>query len=69
VNPNDAGEKFKTEAEPIKETDKALLVNVEGEEFWLPKQFIDDDSEVYSMKSGSGMLVIPLWLAKEKGLA
>jgi hypothetical protein len=68
VNPYDAGEKFKAEAEPMKETDKALLVNVEGEETWLPKQFIDDESEVYSMKSGAGMLIIPMWLAREKGL-
>jgi hypothetical protein len=69
VNPDDAGEKFKAEATPVKETDKALLVEVEGEEVWLPKTQIDDDSEVYSMKAGAGMLVIPMWLAREKGLA
>ena len=57
--------KYKSSTE--KETERALLVEVEGEEFWLPKSMIDDDSEVY--KDGpEGTLVIPLWLAEKHGL-
>lgn len=53
-----------------RETDKALLVEVEetGEEYWIPKSQIQDDSEVYE-KGHEGKLVLPRWLAKEKGLA
>lgn len=51
-----------------RETDAALLVNVEGEEIWIPKSQIDDDSEVYK-KDTEGTLVIPRWLAEEKGIA
>ncbi len=49
-------------------TDKALLVVVEGEEVWIPKGQIHDDSEVYD-EGHEGTLVIPLWLAEAKGLA
>ena len=52
-------------------TDKALLVEYEGEEFWIPKSQIDDDSEIYSSRQlgKTGTLVLPYWLAEEKGLA
>lgn len=50
------------------ETDKALLVDIEGEEVWIPKSVIDDDSEVY--KSGTeGTLIIPEWFSKKNGLS
>lgn len=56
-----------------KETDKAILCTIpdlDGEEIWVPKSQIKDESEVYSLKSGKepGKLVIPKWLADEKGL-
>lgn len=48
-------------------TDKAILVDILGEEQWIPKSAISDDSEVY--KSGtSGTLIISAWIAKTKGL-
>jgi hypothetical protein len=50
-----------------KETEAALLVNIEGEEMWIPKSQIDDDSEVYK-KDTEGTLVITEWIAKQKGL-
>ena len=55
-------------AEVLKETDMAILVKLEtGDEIWIPKSQIHDDSEVW--KSGhTGTLVIPEWLATEKGL-
>lgn len=49
------------------ETSKALLVNVEGKQVWIPLSQIDDDSEVY--KAGtSGKLVVTEWIATQKGL-
>lgn len=51
----------------IRDTEKALLVEIEGEEVWIPKKMIDDDSEVYKIGT-EGTLVIPLWLAEEKDL-
>lgn len=50
-----------------KETDKALLVEIEGEEHWIPKSMVDDDSEVYSV-GDEGQLVISEWFAKKEGL-
>jgi hypothetical protein len=50
----------------IHETEQALLVEYEGDEFWLPKSQIHDDSEVYERET-KGKLVIPRWLAIEKG--
>jgi len=51
-----------------KETDKALLCEIEGEEMWIPKSQIQDDSEVFA-EGDEGDLIISEWIAKEKGLA
>ena len=56
-------------ATPKYETDKALLVVLEsdGEKHWVPKYVIDEDSECYSMKSGSGDLIVLFdWAEKEE---
>lgn len=50
----------------LRQTDKALLCNYEGEEFWIPKSQIHDDSEVTAV-GDEGVLAIPSWLADEKG--
>jgi hypothetical protein len=52
----------------VRATGKALLVLVEGEEVWIPRSQIQEDSEVQD-EGDSGTLVIPMWLAEEKGLA
>jgi hypothetical protein len=57
-----------TDARVIRETDKALLVEVEGHEVWCPKSVIDDDSEVFSAKHGEGELVVASWWAEKEGL-
>lgn len=44
----------------VKETDKAWLVCIEGEEMWLPKSQVEIEDEI---------VFIPEWLAKEKDLA
>jgi len=60
---------FKCEAVCIAETPQALMVEIDGDEYWIPKSQIHDDSEVYNNDDGSeGELVITGWLAKEKGL-
>lgn len=57
------------EVERVKvETDLALLVEIEGEEHWVPKSQVDEDSEVYSKKNGSGTLVVSRWWAEKEGL-
>jgi len=50
----------------IKETDSALLVEIEGENHWIPQSQIDDDSEVWQAGQ-SGDLMISNWLARKKG--
>jgi hypothetical protein len=50
------------------ETDLALLCEIDGEEKWVPKKAIHDDSEVYSMKNSTGTLVVERWWAEKEGL-
>lgn len=49
------------------ETDRGLLVRIDGETAWLPKSQLSDDSEV-RRAGDKGDLVIPRWLAEDKGL-
>jgi len=56
-----------SDVEVKKETEKALLVEIEGEEFWIPKSLIHDDSEVHS-EDDKGTLVVPEWFAEKEGL-
>lgn len=66
------GYEYPNEVEVIRESDsgKALLVkDDEGEEFWVPKSQIHEDSEVYkpSGPNSYGRLIVTQWLANEKG--
>jgi hypothetical protein len=48
-------------------TERAILVEIEGEDHWIPLSQVDDDSEVY--KSGDqGTLVVSHWFAVKEGL-
>lgn len=49
------------------ETERAILVMIEGTEHWVPKSQLHDDSEVYS-KRDCGKLVMSKWIAKQRGL-
>lgn len=51
-----------------KETDAALLCEIDGEEVWIAKSQIADDSEVQA-EDDVGTLTISEWLAKQKALA
>lgn len=52
----------------IYETEDALLVDFESKEIWIPKSQIHNDSEIFSIEDGEGVLIIPEWLAKEKDM-
>lgn len=63
-------EYHKTEINDVeckKETEMAILVEIEDEEFWIPKSVISDDSEVHS-EGDKGTLVVPEWFAEKEGL-
>ena len=49
------------------ETERALLVVIDGDEYWIPQSQITDDSEVYA-KGHEGDLVITDYIAEQKGL-
>lgn len=55
------------DVECIKETDAALLCVIDGDEVWIPKSQVHEDSEV-RQEGSSGTLVITEWIAREKGL-
>jgi len=55
------------DVEVVKATDMALLCLIEGDEHWIPKSQIHRTSEVKD-EGDEGTLIIPLWLAEEKGI-
>lgn len=48
-------------------TPKALFVETDVGEFWVPKSQIDDDSDVHD-SGHEGQLVVSEWWAKQKEL-
>lgn len=58
---------YRCKATCLRESEKAVLVRIEGEELWIPKSQIRDDSEVYQ-KDDEGFLVMSEWIAEQKGL-
>jgi hypothetical protein len=54
----------------IRATDKALFVHIDdaGEEVWIPKSVIHDDSEIWQEDSEPGELVVKAWFAHKEGL-
>lgn len=55
----------------VRDSGKALLVKLAtGEEKWIPKSVIHDDSEVYDAEENAeGEVVVKEWWAEENGLA
>jgi hypothetical protein len=49
----------------LSQTKMAIKVLVDGEEYWIPKSQVNEDSEVYQ-KGDEGKLIVPRWLAEEK---
>lgn len=52
----------------LKATDKAILVEIDGQQYWIPQSQVTDDSEVWR-EGDEGTLVITDWIATQKGLA
>lgn len=50
------------------ETRKAILVQIDDEEYWIPKSQVEDDSEVYQ-SGDEGELVVTSWFAEKEGLS
>ena len=50
-----------------KETEMAILVEIEGDKYWLPKSQIHEDSEVKE-EGDEGTLVTTHWWAEKEGL-
>lgn len=55
----------------LSETDKAILVNLDGDSVWVPKSQIDEDSEIYgggnNHRGEEGKLVVSAWWARQAG--
>lgn len=54
----------------VRRTESSLLVEYEGEEFFIPFSEISDESEITedSEPGDTGELIIPEWLAEDRGL-
>lgn len=50
-----------------KETDNAILVEIDGNDVWIPKSQINADSQVNG-EGDVGTLVISEWIATKKNL-
>jgi hypothetical protein len=51
----------------VRQTDKAALCLIDGEEVWLPWSQIDEGSEI-ERDGDSGSAYIPRWLAEKHNL-
>jgi hypothetical protein len=49
------------------ESERAILVEIEGEEIWVPKSQVVNDSEVYK-KGDDGVLILTRWICEQKKL-
>lgn len=55
------------EARALHETEKALLVEVEGEKHWIPKAAISDDSETFEFGTDGNLIILEA-IAESKGI-
>lgn len=54
--------------EIVRETEKAFLVRIDDEEFWLPRSQVADDAD-YEEGDKDCTMSITEFIAKEKGLS
>lgn len=57
---------YSVEATVLRHTEKAVQIEVDGEEFWLPRSQLFDDDEL--PETGSVRIKMASWIAKAKGL-
>lgn len=55
-------------AECLKETSKALLLKIYGEEYWVPKACIEEDASEVSIEGDTGTVYIARWFAEKEGI-
>lgn len=67
VEEHDDKNVFIKNVECIRDTPRAILVVVNGEEHWIPQTQVHADSEVYS-RGDTGKLVMSKWIAAQRGL-
>jgi hypothetical protein len=67
-----SGDVLDFEVSFITQTDKAVLVEYEGEEMWIPDSQIDEDSDIYAgcdlTRGEEGTLICSEWIAKQKNM-
>lgn len=60
------GETIEIDVDILRETEAALLVSDGGRQVWLPKSQIENPDDL--SPGDSGEIIVPVWLAEEKGL-
>lgn len=48
----------------IAQTERGVLVNVDGDEIWIPKSLVDNLDSI----EDDGYLELPVWFAEQEGL-
>jgi len=63
------GEGIDFDVEVVKETEKAFLLRVDGdeEEIWVPKSQVIEDGAL--LEGETGTMTLTTWVAEQKGLA
>jgi hypothetical protein len=56
-----------SDVQVLKETEKVVLCEIEGESIVIPRTLISEDSEIGNGEE-YGTLIIPLWYADKNGL-
>jgi len=51
----------------IRETEAAILVEIDGKQHWIPKSVLSDDSEVFS-EEDEGEIFVKQWWAEKNSL-
>jgi hypothetical protein len=52
----------------LRDSGKALLVRIMGEDHWVPQSQIHADSDVFSLATSGGRLIVSKWIAVQRGL-
>lgn len=54
------------DVEVLNESAHALLIKLDGQTYWVPKNHVSDNSEVYKV-GHSGTMIVSAWIAEQKG--
>ena len=57
------------EGEYLHQTDDAILLEIEGDEYWIPKSLIENLSMVDGVVQGEEVAIeLPTWFAEKEGV-